>query len=122
MPPPAVKTIRPAMFSHKSQAARVQVFIARPEACRRLRSASEITPTRSNTMSKTHNKGTRVSWKWGDGHGHGVVSEHFTDRVTRTIAGTEVTRDADTDNPAYLIDTDKGDRVLKSHSELSKLS
>ena len=48
-----------------------------------------------------------------------TVQEVLTERVTRTIDGTEVTRDADPDNPAYLIEQEDGDRVLKSESELS---
>jgi len=39
--------------------------------------------------------------------------------VTRTIDGTEVTRDASEDEPAYMIKQDDGGKVLKSASELS---
>ena len=66
-----------------------------------------------------YNKGDEVEWSWGDGTGTGTVQESFTETVTRTIGGTEVTRNADDDNPAYLIEQDDGDRVLKSESELS---
>ncbi len=65
-------------------------------------------------------KGDTVEWTWGRGTATGAVQESFTERVTRTIKGTEVTRDADDGNPAYLIQQDDGDRVLKSESELSK--
>ena len=68
----------------------------------------------------TYNQGDKVEWNWGDGTGTGTVQESFTEKVTRTIKGTEVTRDADADNPAYLIEQEDGDRVLKSESELSK--
>jgi len=44
----------------------------------------------------------------------------FTERVSRTIKGNEVTRNATEDDPAYLIEQDDGDQVLKSHSELRK--
>jgi hypothetical protein len=67
-----------------------------------------------------YNEGDRVEWNWGSGTAAGTVQKSFTERVTRTIKGTEVTRDADDDNPAYLIEQDDGDRVLKSESELSK--
>ena len=67
-----------------------------------------------------YNKGDQVEWNWGSGTGTGAVQESFTEKVTRTIKGNEVTRDADADNPAYLIEQDDGDRVLKSESELSK--
>ncbi len=45
--------------------------------------------------------------------------ERFTDRITRTIGGSEITRNATDDDPAYLIEQDDGDQVLKSASELS---
>jgi hypothetical protein len=64
-------------------------------------------------------KGQRVRWRWGSGTGEGTVVERFTDRVERQIAGTTVVRDADADNPAYLIEQDGRTRVLKSESELS---
>lgn len=68
----------------------------------------------------TYTKGDKVTWTWGNGTGTGTVQESFTNRVTRTIKGTEVTRDATDDDPAYLVEQDDGDRVLKSESELSK--
>lgn len=71
-------------------------------------------------MSKTYNKDTIVEWDWGNGTATGKVQESFTGKVTRQIDGNEVTRNADSDNPAYLIKQDDGDRVLKSHSELRK--
>ena len=48
------------------------------------------------------------------------MREVFTERVSRTIKGSEITRNATEDDPAYLIEQDDGDRVLKSHSELRK--
>lgn len=71
-------------------------------------------------MSKQYSTGDKVRWKWGDGWGEGRVTERFTSSVTRTIDGTEVKRDASEDEPAYLIEQDDGDKVLKSHSELQK--
>lgn len=67
----------------------------------------------------TYQKGDEVKWKWGNGSAQGTVRESFTSRVSRTIDGSEVTRNADSDNPAYLIEQDDGQRVLKSESELS---
>lgn len=66
------------------------------------------------------NKGDKVQWNWGNGTGAGKVSESFTEKVSRTINGTEVTRNADDENPAYLIEQEDGDRVLKSESELTR--
>lgn len=73
-------------------------------------------------MSDRYNVGQSVKWKWGDGFGKGKVTERFSDTVTRTIDGTEVTRNASDDEPAYLIEQENGSRVLKSHSEVQKAS
>ncbi|MEL7274394.1 MAG: DUF2945 domain-containing protein [Pseudomonadota bacterium] len=67
-----------------------------------------------------YDTGTKVEWNWGNGKGTGKIDEVFTQKVTRTIDGNEVTREASDDEPAYLIKQDDGDSVLKSHSELSK--
>lgn len=71
-------------------------------------------------MSKAYNKGTKVQWNWGSGTAEGEVQESFTEDVTRTIKGNEVTRNASSDSPAYMIKQEDGDRVLKSHSEIKK--
>ena len=63
-------------------------------------------------------KGSKVSWTWGAHEAHGKIIERFTRRVTRTIKGTEVTREASRKDPAYLIEQEDGDQVLKSRSEL----
>jgi hypothetical protein len=62
--------------------------------------------------------GQKVRWKWGNGTAEGKVSEIFTHDVTRELQGTEVTRNASKDEPAYLIEQDDGSEVLKSHSEV----
>ena len=67
-------------------------------------------------------KGDKVEWSWGNGTGTGKVTETFTSKVTRTIDGTEVTRDASEDEPAYMVEQEDGGRALKSGSELSKAS
>jgi hypothetical protein len=71
-------------------------------------------------MVQKHGVGSQVEWNWGGGTGKAKVEEVFTSKVTRTIKGTEVTRDASEDEPAYMLRQDDGDRVLKSHSELRK--
>ena len=71
-------------------------------------------------MSYDVHIGDEVKWNWGDGTASGTVKERFTSKVTRTIKGNEVTRDASEDEPAYLIEQDDGDRVLKSASELER--
>lgn len=63
---------------------------------------------------------TKVHWNWGSGDAEGYIKEVFRRRVTRTIKGQKITRNGDEDNPAYLIEQEDGDRVLKLHSELKQ--
>ena len=66
-------------------------------------------------------EGTKVEWNWSGSKASGKVKEVFTDDVTRTIGGNEVTREASEDEPAYLIEQEDGDRVLKSASEVTRV-
>jgi len=67
-----------------------------------------------------YSEGTAVKWKWGSGYGHGKVQSSFTKKVTRKIDGEEISRNGSEDNPAYYIEVDDGNNVLKLHSELQK--
>ena len=67
-----------------------------------------------------YKKGDSVAWAWGNGTATGKIKEKFTQKVTRTIKGSEITRNASEDEPAYLIEQQDGDEVLKSGSELKK--
>jgi hypothetical protein len=67
-----------------------------------------------------YQQGDRVEWQWGNGSATGTIQEKFTSKVTRTIKGSEITRNATEDEPAYLIEQEDGDQVLKSHSEVKK--
>ena len=69
-------------------------------------------------MSRHYSKGAKVSWTWGAHQAHGQIAERFTRKVTRTIKGEKVVREASEDEPAYLILQADGGRVLKSESEL----
>lgn len=71
-------------------------------------------------MSKNFTHGTKVEWDWGNGTAEGKIDEKFTEKVTRTIKGSEVTRDASDDEPAYMVKQEDGGRALKSGSELRK--
>lgn len=64
--------------------------------------------------------GDSVKWDWGSGTASGKVTERFTSKVTRTLQGTEVTRNASQDEPAFLIEQSDGDCVLKSVTEVQK--
>jgi hypothetical protein len=73
-------------------------------------------------MAKGYAEGTKVEWDWGDGTASGTVVKVYTRKQTLTIKGTDVTRDASQDCPAYRIELADGDDVLKSHSEVRKAS
>ena len=66
--------------------------------------------------------GATVTWNWVQGTASGKVRERFVGKVSRTIKGTEVTRNASKAEPAYLIEQDDGAEVLKGHSESKKAS
>lgn len=70
----------------------------------------------------SYSEGTTVEWDWGNGTGTGKVTKVYTRKITLTIKGSEVTRNASDDEPAYKIEQDDGDEVLKSQSEVRKAS
>jgi hypothetical protein len=61
---------------------------------------------------------TLVKWDWGKGSAEGYIREKFTEKVSKTLKGSKVTRNASEEDPAYLIEQSDGDHVLKSHSEI----
>ncbi|WP_299224874.1 DUF2945 domain-containing protein [uncultured Psychroserpens sp.] len=63
-------------------------------------------------------EGTQVTWKWGNGKAIGKVQETYTEKVTKTIKGTEVTRNGEAGNKVLYIKQDDGDYVLKNESEV----
>lgn len=63
-------------------------------------------------------QGDTVEWNWGHGSAAGKIKKVYTSKITRTIKGTEVTRDASEGEPAYYIEQDDGSKVLKSHTEV----
>ena len=67
-----------------------------------------------------YREGTKVEWDWGNGTGTGKITKKYTQKITLKIDGSEVTRDASDDEPAYKIEQDDGSEVLKSDSELRK--
>ena len=70
----------------------------------------------------SYSVGDKVKWNWGNGTGRGKITKKYTQKITRKISGSEITRNASEDEPAYLIEQDDGDEVLKSGSEISKAS
>ncbi|MEM8864475.1 MAG: DUF2945 domain-containing protein [Planctomycetota bacterium] len=69
-------------------------------------------------MADSFNEGDRVAWDWGNGQAEGKVVKVYHQKITLKIEGNEVTRDASEEEPAYKIEQDDGDEVLKSHSEV----
>lgn len=66
-------------------------------------------------------EGTKVQWKWGNGTAKGKVEETFTEKITKTIAGIEVTRVGEENNKALFIKQEDGSTVLKSESEVERI-
>lgn len=71
-------------------------------------------------MAAKHRKGDKVSWKFGDNRAKGTVVERFTEKVTKTIKGSKITRKASKEKPAYLVRTKDGKKALKSGKQLKK--
>jgi len=70
-------------------------------------------------MSNKFREGQKVKWNWGNGEGTGKVEERFERRVHRTFKGSKIVKNGTEDNPAYVIEQEDGDKVLKRGSELS---
>ncbi|RXG21058.1 hypervirulence associated TUDOR domain-containing protein [Leeuwenhoekiella aequorea] len=65
-------------------------------------------------------EGSTVKWKWGSGSATGTVEKTYTKKITRTIEGSEITRDGEEGNKALYIKQEDGSEVLKLESEVEK--
>ena len=65
-------------------------------------------------------KGSKVTWKFGNGEATGKVKETYAEEVSKTIKGEKITRKGESGNKALLIEQEDGDTVLKLESEVSK--
>ena len=65
-------------------------------------------------------KGSTVKWKWGNGSAQGKVKETYSEKVTKTIDGSEITRNGEEGNKALLIEQEEGGQVLKLEEEVEK--
>tara|TARA_B100002049_G_C16005694_1_gene343534 strand:+ start:276 stop:488 length:213 start_codon:yes stop_codon:yes gene_type:complete len=65
-------------------------------------------------------KGSNVKWDWGNGTAEGKVTETYTEEVTKTIDGSEITRKGEQGNKALLIEQEDGSKVLKLEKEVEK--
>ena len=68
----------------------------------------------------SYSSGDKVEWDWGNGTAEGKVTETHTQKITRTIKDSEVTRDGSKDDPALEIEQEDGTKVLKLASEVRK--
>lgn len=64
--------------------------------------------------------GSNVQWDWGRGTASGTIVKVYHRKVTLTLKGSEITRNASDTEPAYRIAQDDGDEVLKSGTEIRK--
>jgi hypothetical protein len=64
--------------------------------------------------------GSSVAWDWGKGTAEGKVKSVYRESITKTIKGSEITRNGTAENPAYLIEQEDGTEVLKLKSELKE--
>ena len=71
-------------------------------------------------MADSFQTNTKVEWNWGNGTAEGYIRNIFREKVTKTIKGSEVTRNGSEDDPAYLIEQADGTPVLKLHSEIRR--
>ena len=68
--------------------------------------------------SNSYQSDQYVKWDWGNGTAKGQIKDRFERDVTRTLQGSEITKNGTGDNPAYLIKQEDGDEVLKLGSEI----
>jgi hypothetical protein len=68
----------------------------------------------------SYQSGDKVAWDWGNGTAEGKVDKTHTKSITRTIKGSEVTRNGSDDDPAVEISQEDGTKVLKLASEVRK--
>ena len=64
-------------------------------------------------------KGTQVTWKYGTGTATGKIESVHKESISRTLKGSEITRNGTAADPALLIVQENGDKVLKLQSEVS---
>jgi hypothetical protein len=67
-------------------------------------------------------QGDHVAWKWGGGMAEGHVSEISESKMVKeTKPGVNITRNGEPDNPAFFIERDGGNDVVKKQSEVYKI-
>jgi hypothetical protein len=69
--------------------------------------------------SKSFLIGDKIKWRWMGREVKGVIKKIYLKPVTKTFRGTEFRRNASPEKPAYLVKSDAGSEILKSHTELA---
>jgi hypothetical protein len=70
-------------------------------------------------MAKKYRKDQKIQWQWSGRLIQGVVVEVFLKPLTKVIKGKTIKRNASAEMPAYLVESEAGNRALKLQSELS---
>lgn len=65
-------------------------------------------------------EGTKVKWKWGNGTATGEVVSTYSEKVTKSINGSDITRNGEKNDKALYIEQEDGSKVLKLESEVEK--
>lgn len=65
-------------------------------------------------------QGTKVKWKWGNGHATGKVIETYTSKIRKTIKGNQIVRNGNDKDKALFIVQKDGSKVLKLESEVER--
>ena len=66
-------------------------------------------------------EGSTVRWKWSGSTAEGKVVEIHRSKITRTLSGSEITRNGSDNDPAYVIEQHDGAKVLKLKSEVEQV-
>ena len=67
---------------------------------------------------KVFKVGDQIQWSWMGRTVKGTVKKIYFKPVVKIFRGTEFRRKASEEKPAYLVKSDAGSEVLKSHTEL----
>jgi hypothetical protein len=65
-------------------------------------------------------KGTQVTWKWGNGTAEGKVMATHKEEITKKIKDSEVSRKGGDDDKALEMEQEDGTTVLKLESEVER--
>lgn len=70
---------------------------------------------------KSFKAGDPVSWKWLGRQIKGEVISAHLKSISKVIKGKTIKRNGSHENPAYVVESDAGNKALKLHSELTTI-